>query len=518
MIEILRTGVPVCLITAGVMNMKIRLPSDAELLRTVIKPTPAQAAAGNYRKGHVIFMGLDIAIENPRGSIRSGVSSCGKKWSNKMHHHYGYIKRTTASDGDQVDVFIGPDTSSFMVYVIDQVNPATKKFDEVKCMLGFHTKDAARTGYLANYTRGWQGLGTITAVPITTFKAWLKDGDTRKPFAEYNKNRGGNKIKAVIKAASARGTCLDYALKLQGMRKKSNDDYGDLSHKLHRAIAHAETGSMSNPWIRTKVRNAPGGSTAYGEVQMTRGMANDYRTRKANLFNPGELAYLKRYNDQGALFNRHGNERGKPWYNPQYDYGGTGHMTNDVDKTYYRTTTRKILEDKLRDTGGNINRAIQGWRGVPPAADRGYYKKVHDAIQRVDNPLKKSGAYVNMLPLTISNKITIPVEIADTPAARTTGMAKYSSAPRNAMLFDTPGPFWMKGMNYPIDIAFLSKEGEVLDIQHMPVSRAPAHLRATYRSRVPYARYALETPTGWFKSAGVIVGDTVDVVGMGKEA
>jgi len=67
-------------------------------------PTEAQKEAGNYRKGHLTLQGLDIALENPKGSTRSGTDQDGKTWQSNMAHDYGYIKRTLGADGDHVDV------------------------------------------------------------------------------------------------------------------------------------------------------------------------------------------------------------------------------------------------------------------------------------------------------------------------------------------------------------------------------------------------------------------------------
>ncbi|MBY0417448.1 MAG: hypothetical protein K2W88_05225, partial [Pararheinheimera sp.] len=55
------------------------------------EPTPAQKEAGNYRKAHLDVQGLKIAIENPKGSVRSGTDAGGKDWSIEMKDHYGYI-------------------------------------------------------------------------------------------------------------------------------------------------------------------------------------------------------------------------------------------------------------------------------------------------------------------------------------------------------------------------------------------------------------------------------------------
>lgn len=147
------------------------------------EPTEAQKEAGNYKKGHLTLKGLDIALENPKGSTRSGTDQDGRAWQSTMAHDYGYIKRTQGADGDHVDVFIGDKPESEMVYVVDQVDPKTGKFDEHKVMMGFADEHAARAGYLGNYEEGWQGLGAIKAMPVDAFKRWVKRGDTRSPIA-----------------------------------------------------------------------------------------------------------------------------------------------------------------------------------------------------------------------------------------------------------------------------------------------------------------------------------------------
>lgn len=148
------------------------------------EPTDAQKEAGNYKKGHLKLQGLDIALENPKGSTRSGTDKDGKAWQSTMAHDYGYIKRTLGADGDHVDVFIGEQPDSETVYVVDQVDPKTGKFDEHKVMMGFADEQAAQAGYLANYEKGWKGLGSIKAMPVEEFKRWVKAGDTTKPVGE----------------------------------------------------------------------------------------------------------------------------------------------------------------------------------------------------------------------------------------------------------------------------------------------------------------------------------------------
>ena len=146
------------------------------------EPTEAQKEAGNYRKGHARIHGLDIAIENPKGSIRSGTDSKGKKWEVEMHSHYGYIKKTEGADGDHVDVFVGPNPESEKVFIVDQINP-DGSFDEHKVMLGYDSPLRAKTGYSKNYSKGWK-VGPITSMSVDEFKEWLKTGDTTKPISD----------------------------------------------------------------------------------------------------------------------------------------------------------------------------------------------------------------------------------------------------------------------------------------------------------------------------------------------
>lgn len=157
---------------------------------TNTNPTEAQKEAGNYKKGKVTIQGLDISIEQPRGSVRSGTDQNGKEWSIEIQNTYGYIGKTKSRDGDHIDVFLGNNPESKTVFVVDQINQ-DQSFDEHKVMLGFDSIEQAREAYLSNYEEGWQGLGNITQTDIDTFKKWAKtDGRRIKPFADYKSIQG----------------------------------------------------------------------------------------------------------------------------------------------------------------------------------------------------------------------------------------------------------------------------------------------------------------------------------------
>ena len=148
-------------------------------------PTEAQKEAGNYRKGHIKVDGLDITIEQPKGSIRRGTDVNGKQWESEMHNTYGYIRGTESVDGDHIDIFLSDNPTAGNVFVVDQVNK-DGSFDEHKVMYGFSDMESAKRAYLSNYEEGWQGLGNITEVSKEDFKAWIDSSKRKtKPFAEY---------------------------------------------------------------------------------------------------------------------------------------------------------------------------------------------------------------------------------------------------------------------------------------------------------------------------------------------
>ncbi len=164
-------------------------------------PTDAQKEAGNYAKAHIVWNGLDITIENPSGSNRSGKDSDGESWSVTMPASYGYIKRTEGADGDHIDVYLGKHLDSDKVFIVDQIDIKTGKFDEHKVMLGFTTLREAERIYKAGFSdkKGAERMGAVTPMSLDEFKEWVKTEDTTKPVADA----GRAKAQADMDAAMA---------------------------------------------------------------------------------------------------------------------------------------------------------------------------------------------------------------------------------------------------------------------------------------------------------------------------
>ena len=172
-------------------HTKFSLRLKSAIDETETNPSDAQKESGNYKKGHIKFGGYDYTIENPKGSIRSGKDANGKEWKVTMHDTYGYIRGKFGKDGDHLDMFINDkadlDNWNGDVFVVDQVNP-DGSFDEHKVMYGYDSMNDAEKAYLANYSKGWQGLGNITGASKEEFDKWLNTSNRKlKPFADYAK-------------------------------------------------------------------------------------------------------------------------------------------------------------------------------------------------------------------------------------------------------------------------------------------------------------------------------------------
>ncbi|WP_151721071.1 PLxRFG domain-containing protein [Acinetobacter ursingii] len=213
------------------------------------EPTQAQIEAGNYKKGHVNIQGLDISIENPKGSTRSGKRPDGSEWSHTMSDHYGYIKRTTGADNEHIDTYVGNHPESDHVFVVDQLDQQTGGFDEHKVMLGFNDLDSATKAYKSNFDDGWK-VGPIKSMNIDEFKDWLKNGDTTRPTTDiknFSKNVSKNVTTQIHSNAGITHNIpenlLDQSHKLgdvvEDLAKMSSDVESDTqySEKLLRKIA-----------------------------------------------------------------------------------------------------------------------------------------------------------------------------------------------------------------------------------------------------------------------------------------
>ena len=182
--------------------------------------------------------------------------------------------------------------------------------------------------------------------------------------------------------------------RLKGLAQVSQDM--DQTDKLYAAFKNAETRGLEgeDAFIRTNANLAPGGSSAYGPVQITGTLVQDMMDRGVI---PDNLKdYSNRFLDQSKLFLKYGNEKGLEGYDPKYDYGGSGHLTTEQDQADYNRLAKVLINHHYKNSKDTSSRkkpmgfsqaakdpltdVIGDWRfGVNSKKgrvdDRGYYQR-----------------------------------------------------------------------------------------------------------------------------------------------
>lgn len=231
------------------------------------EPTQAQIEAGNYKKGHIKVHGLDIAVENPRGSERRGTDPGGKEWAHEMSDHYGYIKKTTGADNEHIDTYVGRNPESDQVFIVDQIDQKTGGFDEHKVMMGFNSQEEAVQAYSSNFDDGWK-VGPVRAMNKDEFKSWLKDRDTKKPAGESVAPQSkpaldpqsvqrdyGDSLESVM--SDVETLADDFTIDLHSVPKKRNALKNPNYHAVQHENGRVEILGMKHPATGKWVGKAP---------------------------------------------------------------------------------------------------------------------------------------------------------------------------------------------------------------------------------------------------------------------
>lgn len=305
-----------------------------------VNPTDKQKEAGNYKKGHVQVGVFDITIEQPKGSVRSGVDANGNKWETTMQNTYGYIRGTEGVDGDHIDVFLSDDIDGWngrRVFVVDQYNE-DGSFDEHKVMLGFNSQEDAEAAYFANYDKDWakKHKTVVTPVNLEDFEKWVDSSHRKtKAFAEYKsvktvegqnapqKNTQDNVPYTItpVQYTTKKGKVLDMYLVTLDV------DLGE----THRKLVNASVKGRKGWWDREK-----GGymMRSYEDAELVAEYAMDLHSQpplsKADLFavNDGEIVFTEP-------------QQTKPIEKEQTEQAPVWQYSISVDKeTGYTTLTR----------------------------------------------------------------------------------------------------------------------------------------------------------------------------------
>jgi uncharacterized membrane protein (UPF0127 family) len=113
------------------------------------------------------------------------------------------------------------------------------------------------------------------------------------------------------------------------------------------------------------------------------------------------------------------------------------------------------------------------------------------------------------------DKATLNTKIAATPAQEERGLMFVTHLPDNdGMLFVLPlgrAEFWMKNTLIPLSVAYIGKDGTILEIHDMQPGdpSVPDSALPRTRSDSDQIQYALETNLHWFALNGIKAGDKI---------
>jgi len=123
-------------------------------------------------------------------------------------------------------------------------------------------------------------------------------------------------------------------------------------------------------------------------------------------------------------------------------------------------------------------------------------------------PAAEKAQSLPSIPLVISGT-KLAAEVASTPEQRSIGlMYRFSLQPDHGMIFvferAEPQAFYMKNTYIPLSIAFIGRDGRILNIADMAPRDESLHWS------IGPAQFALEMRKGWFAAHGIGPGDRVE--------
>ena len=165
------------LVRHRMITIKPPVQTDENLPVEKLKEPAELAEDGEHKlQGRINFQGLDIAVENREGSVRSGKKPDGGEWHTRMLAPYGYIDAPSkGKDGESIDCYVGPKKDAPSAFVVHQHKPDGTGFDEDKVMLGTNSEQEAKKLYLKHYDSP-KFLGPISEVPVEKLKELVASG------------------------------------------------------------------------------------------------------------------------------------------------------------------------------------------------------------------------------------------------------------------------------------------------------------------------------------------------------
>lgn len=170
----------------------------------------AAATLGQMRQASVNARQDTTSIDQELAKLNAELKGKPAWTSPQMPVAYGRSKQimgadSTAAKPQGLDFFIGNAPAGGNVYVVDQFDPKTGKFDEHKVMARFNTPMEAVQAYLGSYSDDASvRIGGMKPMTAEQFKQWTKSGKVaKKPVSDAGIARAAQKGGASTVAAPA---------------------------------------------------------------------------------------------------------------------------------------------------------------------------------------------------------------------------------------------------------------------------------------------------------------------------
>jgi len=233
-----------------------------------------------------MHQGLKVMIENPKGSIRSGVDKDGTPWKTVMKMPYGFLHGTKGADGEEIDVYVGPKKDASHAYVVHQRKVDGKGYDEDKIMLGQPSKEHAIKAYLQHYDDP-KFLGPVKEVPIDRLKALIESGKKLRKISSVSLWAMADELAKLannpfdVETGGHSQATLDAVAQRQGFQNHAHfqQHQAQVQPQLQAKLYHAE---QSHPIISQ--------NRGVGDFEMERQALKNLKPKPAPLnINPHEL-------------------------------------------------------------------------------------------------------------------------------------------------------------------------------------------------------------------------------------
>lgn len=157
-------------------------------------------------KEKLTLHGIPLALEWRKGEVRKYFNHNPLKkkstgtidYNKKMEADYGYVRNVMDADGEELDVYIGPNRDSEKIFVLEKLRSSDASFDENKIMLGYDSMAEAKKSYLRHQDK--DEMGKVREITLAQFK--------KEFLSKKEKKASGDSNEALRKEKQSQGDIL----------------------------------------------------------------------------------------------------------------------------------------------------------------------------------------------------------------------------------------------------------------------------------------------------------------------